>query len=93
MRGCFSCARRSVPAGRTPDDADVQFCADLTAYFSKARDSGKADVIVTLAQHLKKPRGAKPGQIMVIKELRNVVARPSRSEAAKAAVEAGGRGV
>ncbi len=41
----------------------MQFCADLAAFFSKAKESGKADVIVCLAQHLKKPKGAKPGQV------------------------------
>ncbi|GAX79190.1 hypothetical protein CEUSTIGMA_g6630.t1 [Chlamydomonas eustigma] len=72
-----------VPSGRTPDDADLQFCANLCAFFSKAKETGKADVIVCLAQHLKKPRGAKPGQILVTKELCNIVAKPGDSIAAK----------
>ena len=37
--------------------------APLHAECMQARDNGKADVIVCLAQHLKKPKGAKPGQV------------------------------
>jgi len=36
---------------------------DIDFPSSQARDNGKVDVIVCLAQHLKKPRGAKPGQV------------------------------
>lgn len=74
-----------LPAGREPDAADLQFAADLAAYFSKGRDAGKVDVIVARAEHLKKPRGAKPGQVLVSKEEGNVVGRPSSSVAAVAA--------
>lgn len=55
-----------VPSSKNPvvpSDEDLQYCADLAAYFSKARDNGKVDVIVALAANLKKPKGAKPGQV------------------------------
>jgi len=74
-----------LPSGQEPDAADLQFAADLAAYFSKARDAGTVDVIVARAEHLKKPRGAKPGQVLVSKEEGNVVGRPSSSVAAVAA--------
>ncbi|KAF5841833.1 fibronectin-binding protein A N-terminus-domain-containing protein [Dunaliella salina] len=57
-------------------DEDVQCAADLAAYFSKGRQDLKCDVIVAKAGGLKKPKGAKPGQVLVTKELGNVVARP-----------------
>lgn len=52
-------------AGRGPEigDQDVQYAADLAAYFSKGRNDLKCDVIVAKAGVLKKPKGAKPGQV------------------------------
>jgi predicted ribosome quality control (RQC) complex YloA/Tae2 family protein len=44
-------------------DADVQCAADLAAFFSKGRSDLKCDVIVSKAGALKKPKGAKPGQV------------------------------
>lgn len=46
-------------------DEDVQCAADLAAYFSKGRQDLKCDVIVAKAGGLKKPKGAKPGQVCV----------------------------
>uniref|UniRef100_A0A383VBP0 NFACT RNA-binding domain-containing protein n=1 Tax=Tetradesmus obliquus TaxID=3088 RepID=A0A383VBP0_TETOB len=80
-----------VEAGREPDQGDLQFAADLAAWFSKARDAGKADVIVARAEYLKKFKGAKPGQVLVSKEESNIVARPDNSAAAQAASVSGGR--
>ncbi|GIL89674.1 hypothetical protein Vretimale_16652 [Volvox reticuliferus] len=68
--------------GLEPTDVDVQFAADLAAFFSRARDSLKVDVIVSRGAWVRKPRGAKPGAVMVTKELRNVVGRPGYSAAA-----------
>lgn len=76
-----------APGQEQPDNADLQFAADLAAYFSKGRDAGKVDVIVARAKHLKKPPGAKPGQVLVTKEEGNVVARPSDSVAAGRSVD------
>jgi hypothetical protein len=80
-----------VEGGREPEQEDLQFAADLAAWFSKARDAGKADVIVARAEHLKKFKGAKPGQVLVTKEENNVVARPDNSAAAQAASVSGSR--
>jgi hypothetical protein len=80
-----------VEAGRDPGQEDLQFAADLAAWFSKAREAGKADVIVARAEHLKKFKGAKPGQVLVTKEENNIVARPDNSAAAQAAIVYGSR--
>ena len=72
-----------VPAGQSAGDDDVQFAADLAAYFSKSRAEGKLDVTMANPVHLQKPRGAKPGQVMVTKE-ENIVGRPGKSAAALA---------
>lgn len=89
---CWTCAAPSHActcpwcAGPQLGDEDVQFAADLAAFFSKARDDLKCDVIVCRAGELKKPKGAKPGQVMVGKEMGNVVARPGQSIAAVSGV-------
>ena len=57
-----------VPARQAPTPADLQFAANLSVFFSKARESPRWDVTMCTGKDLKKPKGAKPGQIMVIKE-------------------------
>lgn len=70
-----------LPPGKQPEDGDVQFAANLAAWFSKARDSSKVDVIVTRVACLKKLKGGKPGQVLVTKEEGGVLARPHDSVA------------
>ncbi|GIL57435.1 hypothetical protein Vafri_12660 [Volvox africanus] len=77
--------------GPEPTDVDVQFAADLAAFFSRARDSLKVDVIVSRGAWVRKPRGAKPGAVMVTKELKNAVGRPGNSAAATNAASSEGR--
>jgi hypothetical protein len=164
---------RVEPGRGAPGEEDVRAAAALAAWFSKARDSGKADVIVTRAgalpwgrtlrfvgregqgcgrgragegqrpgrcglrlqagasmlgplhrrrphshvppgvpatcmhptplppgpvlyhpasEHVRKFKGAKPGQVILAKEDRVVVVRPQDSSAATAAVTTGGGG-
>ncbi len=82
---------RIPPGGSSapPADADLQFAANLACYFSKARQSTKADVIVARAEQLRKPKGAKPGQVLVGREEGNVVGRAQEGEAVAAATAAG----
>ncbi len=47
--------------GSVPDDADLQFAADLSAYYSGARQSDRVPVVYTEPKHVYKPKGAKPG--------------------------------
>ncbi|KAG0581923.1 hypothetical protein M758_3G020500 [Ceratodon purpureus] len=57
-----------VPPGQNATDEDLQFSADLAAYFSKARGSGKVPVSYTSPKHLQKVKGGKPGMVKVEKE-------------------------
>lgn len=57
-----------VPSGTEPTQADLQFAANLSVYFSKARTAPRWDVTVCTGKDLKKPKGAKPGQVLVLKE-------------------------
>ncbi|MBP0000026.1 MAG: NFACT family protein [Cyanobacteria bacterium SID2] len=47
--------------GAVPDSDDLQFAADLAAYYSRARDSDAAPVVYTKPKFVYKPKGAKPG--------------------------------
>lgn len=47
--------------GAVASEKDLQFTADITAYYSQARDSEQVPVVYTKPKHVYKPKGAKPG--------------------------------
>jgi predicted ribosome quality control (RQC) complex YloA/Tae2 family protein len=47
--------------GDVPDEADLQFTANLSVYYSRARQSDQAPVVYTEPKNVYKPKGAKPG--------------------------------
>lgn len=47
--------------GAVADLADMQYVANLTAYYSRAQHSEQVPVIYTAPRHVYKPKGAKPG--------------------------------
>lgn len=47
--------------GTVPEEADLQFTANLAAYFSRARQSDQVPIVYTQPKHVYKPKGAKPG--------------------------------
>nr|WP_277875333.1 NFACT RNA binding domain-containing protein [Alkalinema sp. FACHB-956] len=57
-----------IPPGSVPDEADLQFAADLAAYYSQARQSEQVPVIYTQPKHVYKPKGAKPGTVIYKQE-------------------------
>ncbi|MFQ3680190.1 MAG: NFACT RNA binding domain-containing protein [Pseudanabaenaceae cyanobacterium] len=46
-----------------PDLQDLQYAANLAAYYSRARLSDRVPVVWVRPQHLFKPKGAKPGMV------------------------------
>ena len=55
---------------KAPDDATVPHealcaAAALAAYYSKGKDAAAVDVIYTAVKHVRKFRGARPGQVQV----------------------------
>ncbi len=54
--------------GTVPSEQDLQFTADLTAYYSQARESEQVPVIYTKPKHVYKPKGAKPGMVIYKQE-------------------------
>ncbi|MEH2194537.1 MAG: NFACT family protein [Nostoc sp.] len=47
--------------GAVAEEADLQFVANLAAYYSRARQSEQVSVVYTQPKHVYKPKGAKPG--------------------------------
>jgi predicted ribosome quality control (RQC) complex YloA/Tae2 family protein len=47
--------------GAVAETADLQFVANLAAYYSRARQSEQVPVVYTHPKHVYKPKGAKPG--------------------------------
>ncbi|MEL6581855.1 MAG: NFACT RNA binding domain-containing protein [Cyanobacteria bacterium J06621_12] len=54
--------------GAVASEADLQFTADLAAYYSQARESEQVPVIYTEPRHVYKPKGAKPGMVIYKQE-------------------------
>jgi len=50
--------------GAVASEADLQFTADLTAYYSQARESEQVPVTYTKPKDVYKPKGAKPGMVI-----------------------------
>lgn len=59
----------------------IEEAAGIAAYYSKARESAKAEVIYTEARNVKKPKGAKPGMVTV-SGYKTILARPRGGEIA-----------
>jgi len=47
--------------GAVAEETDLQFVANLAAYYSRARQSDQVPVVYTQLKHVYKPKGAKPG--------------------------------
>ncbi|MDW7709614.1 MAG: NFACT RNA binding domain-containing protein [Deferrisomatales bacterium] len=55
--------------GREPDRETLKRAAAVAAYHSRAREGGVVAVSATLARHVTKPRGAKPGTVEIRREI------------------------
>ena len=62
--------------GKIAETADLQFVANLTAYFSRARQSDQVPIVYTRPKHVYKPKGAKPG-IAIYKHNCHDIKRPA----------------
>ncbi|NEO27109.1 MAG: fibronectin/fibrinogen-binding protein [Kamptonema sp. SIO4C4] len=47
--------------GAVADEVDIQYAADLAAYYSRGRQSDQVPVVYTKPKFVYKPKGAKPG--------------------------------
>jgi predicted ribosome quality control (RQC) complex YloA/Tae2 family protein len=54
--------------GKVAEQTDLQFAADLAAYYSQARQSDRVPVVYTKPKYVYKPKGAKPGMAIYKQE-------------------------
>jgi predicted ribosome quality control (RQC) complex YloA/Tae2 family protein len=59
----------------------LEQAARLAAYYSKGRDSTKVPVMFTKVKYLRKPKGAKPGLVLVRREEGTLLVPPEAEEA------------
>jgi predicted ribosome quality control (RQC) complex YloA/Tae2 family protein len=52
-----------LDAGQVPTDEDLQFTADVAAYYSRAQQADQVPVVFTQPRHVYKPKGALPGMV------------------------------
>jgi predicted ribosome quality control (RQC) complex YloA/Tae2 family protein len=52
-----------LQAGQAPTDEDLQFTADVAAYFSRAQQADQVPVVYTQPRYVFKPKGARPGMV------------------------------
>ena len=57
-----------VPAGEQPDNGTLKEAAAVAAWHSKKRESRQVAVSCTQARFVTKPKGAKPGTVVIRKE-------------------------
>lgn len=57
-----------LEAGQAPSDEDLQYTADLAAFFSRAREADQVPVIYTRPKYVYKPKGARPGMVLYKQE-------------------------
>ena len=57
-----------LDAGANVEEKDLLFCANIAAYFSRARQSDQVPVIYTQPRYVFKPKGAKPGMTVYTHE-------------------------
>jgi predicted ribosome quality control (RQC) complex YloA/Tae2 family protein len=57
-----------IPPGQIAEEIDLQFAADLSAYYSQGRQSEQVPVVYTKPKYVYKPKGAKPGMVVYKQE-------------------------
>ena len=65
--------------GTKPDEKDLQFAANFTAFHSRARQSEQVPVIYTEPKNVYKPKGAKPGTV-IYKHERVIWGQPQQAK-------------
>ncbi len=64
-----------LEAGAVPEESDLQYVANLAAYYSRSRQSDQVPIVYTQPKYVYKPKGAKPG-IAIYKQERVIWGRP-----------------
>jgi len=79
MPGAHVVIKATGRSGEVPREV-LERAARLAAYYSKGRDSGKVEVMFTKVKYLRKPKGAKPGLVLVQREEGTLLVPPEAGE-------------
>ena len=69
---------RGPKKGEAPPPEVLQRAAELAAYYSKARSSGRVPVIATRIKYLRRPKGARPGLVLVSQIEKTLFVQPKK---------------
>jgi predicted ribosome quality control (RQC) complex YloA/Tae2 family protein len=53
-----------IPAGSQPETRDLEYTANVAAYFSQGRSNTQVPIVYTQPKHVYKPKGAKLGMVI-----------------------------
>lgn len=76
--GCHLVLKRGNWKGEIPEE-DVLFAASLAAGYSHGKEDSKLEVMVAQGRHVNKPKGARPG-LVIVPQFRTVLVRPIRQD-------------
>jgi len=79
MPGAHVVIKTAGRSDKVPQEV-LERAAQLAAYYSKGRDSGKVPVMFTKVKYLRKPKGAKPGLVLVQREEGTLLVPPKGEE-------------
>lgn len=79
MPGSHLVLQRQRRKGDVPE-ADILYAASIAAGYSRGKDAGKVEVMVTEGKHVRRPKGGRPG-LVTVNHYRTVVVAPLRPSA------------
>jgi predicted ribosome quality control (RQC) complex YloA/Tae2 family protein len=65
------------PPGRAPTEAEIERAARLAAWHSRGRNDSRVTVSCVPLKHLRKPKGGKPGQVLIAGPERTLIVAPA----------------
>ena len=78
LPGCHLVLKTSGKPEAVPDE-DLLYAASVAAGYSRGKESDKVEVIIAAGRAVRKPKGARPG-LVIVDRFRTVVVRPLRPQ-------------
>jgi len=78
LPGCHLVLKKGERGGEVLE-SDLLHAAAIAAAYSRGKDDGKVEVMITEGKWVKKPKGARPG-LVTVERYRTIVVRPRRPE-------------
>jgi predicted ribosome quality control (RQC) complex YloA/Tae2 family protein len=76
MPGCHLVLKKGKDGEAIPEE-DILFAASVAAAYSRGKNDGKVEVMVTEGKWVRKPKGSRPG-LVAVEHYRTLVVRPFR---------------